>query len=109
MQQVDSPPPASPEQHIQPSKPPSPIATGLLFAFVAALLAFQPLTRLAYLKLFAEKEGELIQDAIPPGFPIPKALAWSPFTRSIITSTGTLTSAAVLAIGIALSCIFVYA
>src|ERR1041384_5409511 len=109
MQQVDSPPHAGSVLPARASKPPSPIATGLLFAFVTALLAFQPLTRLAVLKLFADKDGALIQEPIPPGFPVPKALAWSAFSRSLVTSSGTMSSATVLVIGIFLSCIFVYA
>lgn len=86
----------------------SPLVWSLLFAFIAALLAFQPLTRIAYLKLFGKPET-LIQEPITDGVPIPRDLTWSPFTQNLISSLGTITSAAVLAIGIALCSAFAYA
>lgn len=90
------------------AKPASPLACGLGFALVAALMAVQPLAATTYLKLFYEKGDQLIQPSLPEGIPAPRSLVWSPRLYGFIGSLGTLPSAAVLGIYILFSLCFLY-
>lgn len=82
---------------------------GLMFALVAALMAFQPVTALTYLKLFyTGEDSQLIQHAPGEGLPVPQATVWPTSLYNLNASFGRLPSAAVLGIEVAFVCIFVY-
>jgi hypothetical protein len=86
------------------------ISYGLYAAFVAALLAFQPLANRTYVFLFLadQQNEERLQPAIPAGVPIPHNLAWSETTRDIISGIGRLSNAGVLAFEVVLFLILLH-
>lgn len=75
---------------------------GLLFAVALALLSFQGLAFRTFLWLFYAEGGQLIQQPIPEGLPIPVGLAWSPGLRQLISAIAVLPAPAVLGLHIAL-------
>jgi hypothetical protein len=89
-------------------RPASPLAFGLAFAILGALMAVQPLASTTYLKLFYEKGGQMIQPPLPEGVPVPRSLVWPPGLYSFIERFGTLTSAAVLGLTLVFGLCFLY-
>jgi hypothetical protein len=60
------------------------------------------------MRLFSGVKEEMIQGEIESGFPIPRALMWTPMTLNIVSGLARFTPAVVLALEIFLSGIMVY-
>jgi len=82
---------------------------GLVFALVAALLALLPLAIRTYDLFFTPDAPLSIRAQMGRGVPIPRALAWSDFTRSLNLYLGTLAAPAQLGLFILLGFVLVYA
>src|SRR6266853_5824072 len=81
---------------------------GLVSAFIAFVIALQPLCAETFGLIFADKAPLAFTTSLGPDAPIPRSLVWSGFAETIIFRLGSLSVSLIIAFHLILWLVLIY-